>query len=114
MKRLFQNDGVFERPSPWRGFAIAAFLVVALLAPCVGCGPWITWYNESHRERAIAAGLVGRPEADVERVLGSASSIEGRGLGRTFNYHPIPGWPFSKFQVHCMNGVVTGLEMFDD
>ena len=90
-------------------------------------GPYTTWFNHRLMAKATLAALVGQPESEVERVLGSASeihtyehetrtAIDGRvevidPAARTFNYYPLP---FSKFQVHCHNRVVTGLEMFDD
>ena len=95
-------------------------------------GPYTTWFNRRMMARATAAGLVGLPEANVEAVLGAASyeytfaapymaSPDGGSPvvvvgqpGRTFDYYPYPFLPFSKFQVHCHLGVVTGLEMFDD
>lgn len=112
------------------------FLFVAGVLPLGVClenvnqGPYTTWFNQRLTAKATSAALIGQPEAAVEGVLGSASEIatyehETRSAidggvevigpaARTFNYYPLPFVPFSKFQVHCHNGVVTGLEVFDD
>ena len=126
---------------PWRRFsrlnALVAGVIVVGFVSCVGpyveaaaLGPYTTWFNQRMKARAERAGLVGRPESEVEEVLGRASSSyrfpaarvvssEGsvRVVGRpgwTFDYYPYPFLPVAKFQVHCHDGVVTGLEMFDD
>lgn len=122
-----------------RGTHVAWYLglvIVAGVVPMGACleninlGPYTTWFNQRLMAKATSAGLVGRRESEVESVLGSASEIHAYEHGtrtaadggveaidpvaRTFNYYPLPFMPFSKFQVHCHDGVVTGLEMFDD
>ena len=63
---------------------VVVVLVAALLAcclpvgACVECtteGPYTTAFNHRMNAKAEAAGLVGRPEADVEVVLGRSSSV---------------------------------------
>ena len=79
-------------------------------------GPYATWFNRDCQRRANEAGLIGRPEKDVELVLG-APLFHYPGdddSHRTYNYVPWPLFPTAKFQVHCHNGIVTGVEQFDD
>ncbi|MGV3620584.1 MAG: hypothetical protein ACO1OB_07190 [Archangium sp.] len=97
------------------GAGLAAFIVWSVLAIDVkNAGPWTRSFNYRLEATAKAAGLIGRPESDVEVVLGSASYVYVHAGGRTFNYWPLPGLPSKQFQVHCREGVVTGLELFDD
>jgi hypothetical protein len=92
-------------------------------------GPYVRWYNQRMNQIAMSHHLVGRPESDVEVVLGVASTIYrswsitrmNTGLPTpdaefitTFNYAPFPELPMKKFQVHCEGGKVRTLEMFDD
>lgn len=118
---------------PWW---LAIALTCCCLLPVGACvetaslGPYTRWFNQQMNGRATAAGLVGQPEAKVEVVLGRPSNdytypasyiLNGDG-GRspvgaavhTFDYYPYPLLSFSKFQVHCHDGVVTSLELFDD
>lgn len=112
---------------------MALMLVVG--APLLVCadvaslGPYTVSFNHRMKERAERAGLIGQPQERVEAVMGAASfvydypapmivgpagaRVVGK-AGRTFDYYPYPFLPVSKFQVHCHEGVVTGLEMFDD
>ena len=129
---IFNAESARREQAVFRG---VVFLVFSCFLPVGACievssvGPYTTWFNQRKMARAKAAGLVGQPEANVEAVLGRPNndythaayilSPDGgtRVVGdplRTFDYYPYPFVPFSKFQVHCHGGVVTGLEMFDD
>ncbi len=77
----------------------------------LGHGLYSTWYNRRCQRLADEANLVGRPEADVVKVLGQPTFTY---LDRTYNYAPVRWFPGAKFQVHCENGIVIGLEQFDD
>jgi hypothetical protein len=82
-------------------------------------GPFATWFNHDCQRRADEAVLVGRPEKDVTAVLGPPSyTYEYQGgngrMTRTYNYAPSGLFPTAKFQVHCQNGIVMGVEQFDD
>jgi hypothetical protein len=118
-----------------------ALLFVLASGPC-GCwaacvdlttlGPYTRWFNERLMARAQADGLIGKPATSVEPLLGPADEVQDYTNGyiisadggvvdahpprkiRTFNYYPYPHISFSNFQVHCTEGIVTGLEMFDD
>lgn len=99
----------------WRGLLFAAVGASLWFGSCLEAatlGPYTTWFNQRMKSRA--GPLIGQPEANVERVLGAANYVRVDEESRTFNYHPYPWFPFSKFQVHCYQGVVTSLEMFDD
>ena len=102
------------------------YMIVEL---CGETGPYVRWYNQRMYQIATSHGLVGRPDSDVETVLGPASVIYrywnttrmDTGLPTpdaefitTFNYAPFPELPMKKFQVHCEGGKVRTLEMFDD
>lgn len=95
----------------------------------VTIGPYTRWYNQSRNDLALQTQLVGRPESDVEKILGPASDISrswtttdidtglpvaGSRFVTTFNFAPLFFFPVSKFQVHCEHGTVQSLEMFDD
>lgn len=91
-------------------------------------GPYTRWYNQQLRQRALDARLPGSPETRVGDVLGSPDNImefwevldasghpaKGAHFVRTYEYYPYPFLPFSKFQVHCTEGIVRTLEMYDD
>jgi hypothetical protein len=80
------------------------------------------------RDRAVEARLVGSVEARVPIVLGEPDHVmrfwevigtdgvppPGSEYVTTYEYYPYPNVPLSKFQVHCVRGVVRGIEMFDD
>lgn len=88
-------------------------VVLTIVLPAVdalGHGPYSTWYNRRCQRIADASKLVGRPEGDVVKILGPPAYTY---LDTTYNYVPVPWCPTAKFQVHCKNGVVTGIEQFD-
>jgi hypothetical protein len=117
--------GVLEPPIPLRTtFPLLALLLGLLIAfPFVvwldnrARGPYVTWYNEECQRLVDKAGLIGRPERDIVSVLGPPSYVwdygDSSGRRKTYNYAPA-GIPFSKFQVHCRDGVVESVEQFDD
>ena len=80
-------------------------------------GPYVTWYNRDCQRLVDQAGLIGRPEHDIVSVLGQPSYVwdyvDTSGLRKTYNFAPA-GLPFSKFQVHCRDGLVVSVEQFDD
>jgi hypothetical protein len=91
---------------------IGAALALALPAmDAAGHGPYSTWFNRRCQRLTDEAKLVGRPEADVVKVLGPPAYTY---LDRTYNYVPVRWFPTARFQVHCENGVVIGVEQFDD
>ena len=115
--------------APMIAFCACLFVVIGGCFEAGSEGPLTTAFNHRLRHRAEAAGLVGRPETDVQRVMGTASDdydtsgyiIDSSGQAtpiggpsHTYDYYPYPWTPFSKFQVHCTAGVVTALEEFDD
>ena len=78
--------------------------------------------------------LKGKPEHDVEPLMGKADSTSittEKGVWKTtekgkipvwrlherwvtFNYYPLPLLPVGKVQVHCKDGMVDNIELFDD
>ena len=80
------------------------------------------------RDRALEAHLVGSAERAVPAILGEPDYVRrfwdvigadggpppGSEYVTTYDYYPYPNVPVSKFQVHCVRGVVRGIEMFDD
>ncbi|MFT3842135.1 MAG: hypothetical protein QM723_34410 [Myxococcaceae bacterium] len=110
-------------------FLSAFAIVIGSCVESANLGPYTTWYNHRLRARAEQVGLVGKPEVEVEKLMGWANSDYDLGTykllpngdtertsitGHTYDYYPYPWIPFSKFQVHCHNGVVSSLEEFDD
>ena len=91
-------------------------------------GPYTRWFNHRLKAQAEQAHLVGVPADRVAAVLGSPDNVmefweviradgtpaPGAKFVTTYEYYPYPWLPFSKFQVHTIEGVVRGLEMFDD
>lgn len=110
--------------------AILLILGIALpLLDVIHHGPYVTWYNKRCQTIATTAGLVGKPEEEVVRVLGEPTSVyeywdavdfdsgepePGAEETTTFNFAPYSFFPFAKFQVHCRKGKVRSLELFDD
>jgi hypothetical protein len=80
-------------------------------------GPYVTWFNGECQRLADNAKLIGRPERDIQSVLGAPSYVwdydDPTGARKTYNNAPA-GIPFSKFQVHCRGGIVVSVEQFDD
>ena len=125
-----------RKPSlAWLLWFVLASGPCACSAACIevrSLGPYTRWFNERMMARATAGGLIGKPETSVEPLLGRANDVQDYSSGyiisahggvvdapgakkiRTFNYYPYPQIPLSKFQVHCTEGIVTNLEMFDD
>lgn len=90
------------------------------VADAAGHGPYTIWYNERFEHLSLRAGLVGRPERDVVKILGHPSSVwkyenlPGESLTSTYNYAPCPMVATGMFQVHCRDGVVRRIEKYDD
>jgi hypothetical protein len=91
--------------------AVGILAIVLPAMDSLGHGPYSTWYNRRCQQLADAAKLVGRPEADVIKVLGPPLYTY---LDTTYNYAPVSWLPTAKFQVHCEDGVVVAVEQFDD
>jgi hypothetical protein len=94
-------------------------VALAILPSCDAWtrGPYSTWFNNRCQRLADQAKLVGRPEGDVVKVLGPPAYFYpgDDDNHRTYNYVVPFSMPrTSKFQVHCHDGVVTGVEQFDD
>jgi hypothetical protein len=114
----------------WLGIIIAAALLVACLwvFDAFTHGPYATFFNHRCQRLAEQARLVGGPESKVVKVLGTPtwiwkywSSIDTTGnpsagahFTVTYNYAPCPLAASGLFQVHCINGVVKAIELFDD
>jgi len=120
-----------------RGFIIALLAYAVTLVFLWGIvivdvsvqGPYVRAYNERLEKTAIDPGLVGDNEARVEAVLGPATGVYS-GWNRwdmetgiptpdakywtTYNYAPYPSFPSAKFQVHCIDGIVQSIELYDD
>lgn len=120
-----------------RGWRISAICQIVLLIALpvlalldnLSVGPYTRYFNHSMYNRAMEARLVGDNEERVEQVLGKASySYSGNtstyidsGMATshsrfvtTYNFCPLRIMPMAKFQVHCEDGKVISLEMFDD
>ena len=93
---------------PMIGFTL---MIVVPALDAAAHGPYSTWFNPHCQQLADDAKLVGGPESEVIKVLGPPSYTY---LDRTYNYVPVRWFPTAKFQVHCKNGVVIGVEQFDD
>ena len=92
-------------------FCVPTYLFFDVLS----LGPYTRWYNHDLWRRAHVENLIGRPANEVVPILGRATDVWNMGGDAvTYNYHPLPGIPCRKFQVHCHGGIVTGVEMFDD
>ncbi len=110
--------------------AIAAFAVFLGTAfEAANQGPYTRWFNHRLVERATAARLVGRAQADVERLLGRASSerdatsvlqsnvtpvTAGRSVTHVYKYFPYPWVTASAFSVQCEDGVVVAVRELED
>jgi len=120
-----------------RGFLITivayavslVFVWAFVIVDVANQGPYVRRYNERLEKVAIDAGLVGDSEDRVEAVLGPPTYVYG-GWGSydaetgeptpgaryttTYNYAPYPSFPMAKFQVHCRDGIVQSIELYDD
>jgi hypothetical protein len=117
------------------GFALMMYLTVVVLA-CLFVfhelatqGPYVRRYNEQLEKMSINAGLIGSDAKRVEEVLGPATFVY-KGWDQwhsdtgkpgahasyviTYNYAPYPSLPACNFQVHCMDGKVQSIELYDD
>jgi hypothetical protein len=93
---------------------IAAFPLWAPILAIVifiASAPYGSWYLDSCLRRSEEASLVGRPEADVARVLGPPTYVRDHDdpsvRERTYVYEPGLG-SSSLFEVNCRNGIVKG------
>jgi hypothetical protein len=110
-------------------------VIMGILAPvltaidAIAHGPYATAFNQRCQGLANRAGLVGRPESDVVKVLGEPTSVwrywssvdsttrrpvAGAYLITTYNYAPCAFVPCGLFQVHCDGGFVKATEQLDD
>ena len=108
----------------------ASLLTVVLWAlDALNHGPYATAFNRRCELLVVQARIVGRPEAEVAKVLGAPSEVwrywspENSETGQpapgarrvtTYNYAPSPYVPAGLFQVHCYDGVVDHTELLDD
>jgi hypothetical protein len=105
----------------WLLVILFSALAAAVLPPldAVSHGPYSSWYNARCQKLADESGLVGRPERDVAGILGPPTffyrypDVDDK-WATTYNYAPCGLLPTAKFQVHCVDGVVVGVEQFDD
>ena len=110
-------------------FAVTGAIAFGLVIwECASLGPYTSWFNNRLLSEAESAQLVGASQELVEKVLGKADNVRqfwevlgpdklpapGAKFVTTFEYFPYPFLPFSKFQVHCVDGSVRTLERFDD
>jgi hypothetical protein len=109
---------------------IMAVLVRVLTAiDAMSHGPYAKAFNHRSQRLADRAGLVGRPESDLTKILGEPTSVwrywsavsmktrqpsPGAYLVTTYNYAPCSYVPFGMFQVHCADGMVQSTEQLDD
>ena len=107
---------------------VGAIAFGLMIWECASLGPYTSWFNNRLLSRAESAHLVGASQDLVEKALGKPdnvmqfwevlgpdkSSAPGAKFVTTFEYFPYPFLPFSKFQVHCVDGLVRTLERFDD
>jgi hypothetical protein len=110
----------------------AALLPVSFIATIPNVNPnnpYVRQYNERLERISMESRLVGAPEERVRIVLGNPTYIDSgwdrwdtktgeptpeAEFGTTYNYAPYWFFPFAKFQVHCRDGVVQGIELYDD
>jgi hypothetical protein len=111
-------------------FAFVLLLFLACLWDLQRGGPYAQRYNFGLRDRALAANLLSSDEHLVEDELGPAtlvysdwSEIDARTgkptsnaiITTTYKFAPYPVFPFDDtFEVHCRNGKVVSIELFDD
>ncbi len=106
-----------DLPMNHKWLASIALIVISILGAFVTLdlayeGPYVSWYNRSHLERARNASLVGRSEVEVTRLFGIPSKVQQH--PRAYAYYPYPFLPVSQVKVFCENGMVTGVKLFDD
>ena len=79
-------------------------------------GPYARWAHGRYTDKAMEAGLVGKPVQEVVRVLGEPHNIAYLPSEQitTYNYSPIWYFPGSHFQVHCRGGIAVRIEPFQD
>jgi hypothetical protein len=90
--------------------------------------PYVRRYNKRLERIATESRLIGSAEERVKLVLGNPTFIDsgwdrwGSETGEpvpsaefwtTYNYAPYPSFPFAVFQVHCRDGIVQGIELYD-
>jgi hypothetical protein len=120
-----------------RRLAGAAFLAYASLLP-LGfvmtianvnpSNPHVRQYNERLERLSLEAQLIGDTEDRVIKALGSPTDVStywtstdaatgepapGARLVTTYNYAPYWFFPFCVFQVHCRDGIVQSIELYD-
>jgi hypothetical protein len=93
-------------------------LTSAIIPACdaVTHGPYSSWFNQRYQSLANKAQLIGKTESQIIPILGPPTFFYpgDNDSQRTYNYAPVWYCPTAKFQVHCVNGIVIGVEQFDD
>jgi len=79
-------------------------------------GPYTRWYNERLFKIASEANLIGDREEKVEEVLGKPDAIDvwSDDGEKDYIYAPFPHFPAAVVQVHCKDGKVMGIDLYDD
>jgi hypothetical protein len=108
--------------------ALLPFAFIATFIVINPSHPYVRRYNERLERLATESRLIDSAEERVQIVLGNPTFID-RGWDRrdsetgdpvpgaefrtTYNYAPYPSFPFAVFQVHCRDGIVQGIELYD-
>lgn len=85
-------------------------------------------YNEELEIISLSKKIIGQPISMANIFLGRPTDIstywqnlDSNGMPNkdslfitTYNYYPYPLLPFNKFQVHSENGIIKGIEKYDD
>ena len=102
-----------------RTLAIAGALAFALiwLATVVDVlfhGPATQHHNQRLSRIAKQNQLIGKPKETAVLLLGEPTSTFDARNGQTLNYAPFRYFPHGVVQLHCDDGVVTSIELYDD
>ena len=97
-------------------FGITAFSLtwIVTFADIFWRGPVTSNHNVRLARIAGSNQLVGKSKQFAVSLLGEPTSTYDNPNGVTLNYAPFKNFPFGKFQVHCKNGTVYSIELYDD
>ena len=96
------------------GLIAMSTIVIITMADVVCHGPVTTHHNQRLANTIQSNQLIGKSKEFAITVLGSPTSRYSLRSGETLNYAPFRLLNGGQVQLHCKNGMVGSIELYDD
>lgn len=96
------------------GIVVFPLIWIVTFVDVLWRGPVTKNHNAQLARMANANQLVGKTSQFAVSLLGEPTSTFDHPNGVTLNYAPFKYFPFGTFQVHCEQGIVRSIELYDD